>query len=226
MKSIRVENFAGLAECSTDTFSSVESFPPVNYEFLSGKTYGIISDFGCGGWGLANAITGNGRWETQSKVYIDKRLSTKEELKLLSGNILDPIWYNFFDDKSKCTVHNCIEYALFAGHQKYTHSEIKDIFCLSNARYNRTMDFVSGEIWSISLAILFALGKHIIAYPWLNAIDARKILFLQKQGIIDFLEKQGTLLLLPSSQKSIISKCCNNYICFKISPRRATVQYR
>ena len=97
---------------------------------------------------------------------------------------------------------------------------------LSNARYNRTMDFVSGEIWSISLAILFALGKHIIAYPWLNAIDARKILFLQKQGIIDFLEKQGTLLLLPSSQKSIISKCCNNYICFKISPRRATVQYR
>ena len=101
MKSIRVENFAGLAECSTDTFSSVESFPPVNYEFLSGKTYGIISDFGCGGWGLANAITGNGRWETQSKVYIDKRLSTKEELKLLSGNVLDPIWYNFFDDKSK-----------------------------------------------------------------------------------------------------------------------------
>lgn len=225
MKSVRVENFAGLVECSTNTFSSVESFLSVNYEFLSGKTYGIISDFGCGSWGLANAVTGHGRWEVQSKVFINNRLSTKEELRSISGNVLDPIWYGFFDDKSKCTVRNCIEYSLYLSQRKYTHNEIKDIFCLSDARYNRTMEFVSGEIWNISLAVLFALGKHIIAYPWLNAIGARRILLLQKQGIIDFLERQGIILLFPSSQKSIIRRCCNNYICFKIYPKKAIVQY-
>ena len=226
MKSIRVEKFAGLVECATDTFSSVESFLPVDYEFLSGRTYGIISDFGCGSWGLASAITGNGRLEVQSKVYIDGRLSTKEELKSISGNLLDPVWYDFFNDKSKCTVRNCIEYALSVSQKKYTHNEIKDIFCLSDARYNRAMEFVSGELWNISLAILFALGKQIIASPWLNAIEVRRILGLQKHGVIDFLKEQHTILLFPSSQKNILSKICNNYICFKISPRKAVVQYR
>lgn len=206
MKSIRVENFAGLAECSTDTFSSVESFPPVNYEFLSGKTYGIISDFGCGGWGLANAITGNGRWETQSKVYIDKRLSTKEELKLLSGNVLDPIWYNFFDDKSKCTVHNCIEYALFASHQKYTHSEIKDIFCLSNVRIgNKSLDniILLFSRFDLAVKLFFGFRCRYNIYTVAVILSYNKLLILVGKANLYYACKRHCFTYRPSAIRSI-----------------------
>lgn len=68
MKSIRVENFAGLAECSTDTFSSVESFPPVNYEFLSGKTMvsSVISDAEVGDLQMQLRETADGRRKARS----------------------------------------------------------------------------------------------------------------------------------------------------------------
>ena len=67
MKSIRVENFAGLAECSTDTFSSVESFPPVNYEFL-GKhmVLSVISDAEVGDLQMQLRETADGRRKARS----------------------------------------------------------------------------------------------------------------------------------------------------------------
>lgn len=226
MRSIKVENFSGLIECSTNTFSCTESFLPITYEFKTGKIYGIISDFGCGSWGLVSAVTGNGEWDSNSKVFIDNRLTSKEELEVISGTVLKPVWHDFFEDKNKCTVRNCIEFALQISQQDYTHKEIKDIFCLTDARYDRNMDFVSGEIWNISLAILFALNKNIIAYPWLNSIDVRRLSFLKKQGVLDFLKKQNKILLLPSSPTSSLNSLCDKRILFKISSKNATIQYR
>ena len=226
MKSIKIENFSALVKCSTNTCSSIVSFLPTTFEFSSGRIYGIISDFGCGSWGLARSITGNGQWKIDSNVFIDGHLSTQEDMKQFSGNILDPIWNTFFEDRNKCTVHNCLEFALQESQLDYTPNEIKDIFCLSDARYNRSMDLVSGEIWNISLALLFAFNKEIIAYPWLNAIDIKRFISLDEQGILDFLKKQGKILLVPSSQSKLLKNICDKRILYRISSRKASVQYR
>lgn len=117
-------------------------------------------------------------------------------------------------------------YALQESLLDYTPNEIKDIFCLSDARYNRSMDLVSSEMWNISLALLFALNKEIIAYPWLNAIDIKRFISLDEQGILDFLKKQGKILLVPSSQSKLLKNICDKRISHRISSRKASVQYR
>ena len=226
MNRLKLVNFSGIATCFSRDYKCIDSFPPISCDFSFGTANGFISDYGCGSWGLGTCLSGYGQWESFGKVYIDEELVDQETLKKISGTILDPVWHQFCLKNKEDTVRNCIEYALQKSQQPFCHSEIKDIFSLSNSRYNRPIHESSGEIWNISLAILFSLKKDIIVYPWLNAVDIKRVVYAETEGILDFLKKQQKMLFIPSSQRKTIVRICDRSIEFDITLNKANIKYR
>jgi hypothetical protein len=85
------------------------------------------------------------------------------------------------------------------------------MFSLSDERFKRDLRYVSGEIWRISIAVGFALGKDIFCYPWLNERDASII----DTQIVKVLKSHNKLVLIPSSQEKFFKKACDYILIFE-----------
>ncbi|UKI12688.1 MAG: hypothetical protein L6V84_08515 [Oscillospiraceae bacterium] len=88
------------------------------------------------------------------------------------------------------TPRDYISSAIDLGGFNYTLDDIKMTFHLTDNRFDRPLNEASGEIWSISVAIHYALGKDIFCFPWLNALDFSRYQAMVELGIIDFLKRK------------------------------------
>lgn len=215
IETIEVRNFQGIAKCKSMTFQSIESFMSINYSFKKGKVYGIISDFGCGGWGLSTCIGGRFFREYDGDVIVNNQKQSLIELKKHSCFVTDNDYNNLKINQKKDSIRKCIEKALKKNNGNYSVSEIKSIFCLSDGRFDRPLSEASGEIWLASLAIGFSLEKNIFCYPWLNEIDANRFKIANNLGVIDFLKIKEKIIIVPSSQKDFLSSFFDNMIIFR-----------
>lgn len=214
IESLKFIGFQDMVECRSLTFQSRESFLPINYEFKPGNVYGLISDFGCGSWGLTTCVGGRSSTHYIGKILLNETEIAAEELKKYSCFIAENVYVNLNTEQKLLTPKECIERALSASLQPYSVEQIKSMFCLSEGRFERSLACVSGEIWLISMAINFALGKQIFCYPWLNAIDISRFEIASQHGIIKLLKDLGKIVLVPSSQKRILRKQCDHIILF------------
>lgn len=102
--------------------------------------------------------------------------------------------------------------AIDLGGFNYTLDDIKMTFHLTYNRFDRPLNEASGEIWSISVAIHYALGKDIFCFPWLNALDFSRYQAMVELGIIDYLKRKDKIILIPTSQKRLAKKYCDSII--------------
>lgn len=212
--SLKFIDFQDLVECRSLTFRSRESFLPVNYEFKPGNVYGLISDFGCGSWGLATCVGGRFSKHHSGKILLNETEITAEQLTQDACFISENVYTGLNSDPKLSTPRECVEKALSISSQPYSVDQIKSLFHLSDDRFERPLVYASGEIWCISMAVNFAFGKQIFCYPWLNAIDISRFEIACKHGIIKLLKASGKIIVVPSSQKSILRKQCNHTILF------------
>ena len=214
IESLRVENFQDLVDCKSFLYQSRESFLKCSFQLLAGKTYGVVSDYGCGSWGLVTCLAGRGTKNHSGTVLINEKVMPINELMQYSCFISEKYFPTVNSTQNLLTPQKCIEKALSISNQSYSVSEIKEIFRLSDGRFERPLENVSGEIWQISMAINFSLGKEIFCYPWLNAFDISWFEIACKSGIIDFLKSKGKIILVPSSQEKKIKKLCDHILKF------------
>ena len=214
IKSIHFDNYQDIANCRSLLFQSRESFLKCSFTLFAGKSYGVISDFGCGGWGLITSLAGRGSGNYSGNIYVNEKASSPSELSLYSCFVTESVFPSINSKNNLLSPKECISKALIISEQPYSVADIKDIFHLSNERFERSLDSVSGEIWQISLAINFSLGKIIYCYPWLNEIDISWFEIAFKSGIIDFLKKQGKIILIPSSQNKTLKRICDHTMKF------------
>ena len=212
--SLKFIEFQDMVECDSMNFHSRESFLPINYEFKPGNVYGLISDFGCGSWGLSTCIGGRFTTNHSGKILLNKNEITSDELKKYGCFVCEKNYeiLNIKDNFS--SPRECIEKALSFTMQPYSSKQIKEMFSLSNERFERPLSYASGEIWLISIAINFALGKQIFCYPWLNEIDIGRFQIANTHNIIRLLKDTGKIVIIPSSQKNILRKNCDHTILF------------
>lgn len=102
------------------------------------------------------------------------------------------------------TARTNIEKALAISGLPYSVSQIKELFHLSDGRFDRDFRYVSGEIWLMSMAIGFAMGKDLFCFPWLNKIEFYRA--SAAKPILMFLKEKGEIILISSSQKKELSK--------------------
>ncbi len=212
--SLKLIAFQDLVECYSPTFYSKESFLPVTYEFKPGNVYGLVSDFGCGSWGLANCVGGRFSEDHDGKILLNGTEISAGELSKYAGFVAENTFPELKLDPELSSAREHIEKALSVSSISYSVNQIQSLFCLSDARFDRPLAYVSGEIWLISMAIHFALGKQIFCYPWLNEQDIDRFNIARRAGIIKFLKGTGKIVLVPSSQKRILRRYCDRTILF------------
>jgi len=199
MKKIEITNYQAIANCKTHTYSSRESFYQISEVFEFGKSYGIISDYGMGSWGLTTSLCGKGE-DYSGQIYVDDKLVEYTYFKDKSMQVFQ----NVFDEipnSDNLSVREHIAYALNYSGIKYKPDDIKTMFGLTDERFERTLNLVGIELWRISIAIGFALDKDIYIFPWLNKSDLKIFTFDQKPT--DLLLKNNKLVIVPTSCRKI-----------------------
>lgn len=214
INSLKFIEFQDLVECNSFTFQSRESFLPITYEFKPKNVYGLISDIGCGSWGMTSCVGGRSSKQYSGKIFLNEAEIAADELKKYACFISENIYSDLGLNSELSTPRECIERALSISLLPYSVDQIKSMFCLSDERFERPLEYVSGEIWFISIAINFALGKQIFCYPWLNARDIVRFEIAYRHGIIKLIKDAGKIILVPSSQKKVLRKYCDHTILF------------
>lgn len=207
--SIALIRYQNTAHCSSMDMSCKESFLETTYTFMKGNVYGLISDFGCGSWALATCLGGCGDDCETGEIRINGQAAVTHQLQQYSAFIPEESFTEKPFVDSRRTVRECIQNALTKSRMNLSVNEIKDMFHLSDARFDRTLDCISGEIWLASLAIQFSSGKDIFCFPWMNAVSISRIVGLYRMGILYALKKNGKIVLIPTNQKRAVRHCCD-----------------
>ena len=205
---IELHDFQDCVKCTALTYTVKESFIKISYKFHAGNVYGLSGDFGCGGWAIASCLGGRCSDNYDGCLIVDGKLVHKEELIARSCFVGEVAGLK--------TPREQIKEAL-GENGAYSYEEIQRIFKLSDSRLDRSMEFVSGERWLISLALGFAGGKDIYCFPWLNMVDIDIFRGMYLAGIIDFLKRNGKIILVPSSQKRVLKRMCDHLIIIRRS---------
>lgn len=214
IETIQLKGFQDGVECKTSLYSSIESFLPVDFTFVAGNTYALISDFGCGSWGLSTCLLGRGTSKYTGELYLNQKIIGASELSRYACCVAEPIFPQVNTTNNLGTPKECIRRALELSKLPYHVDEIKSKFFLSDNRFERPLEYCSGEIWPISVAINYALGKQVFCFPWLNMITISRFEYFYDSKIIHLLTDEGKIVVVPSSQKKILKRKCDHVIYF------------
>jgi ABC-type dipeptide/oligopeptide/nickel transport system ATPase subunit len=188
------------AYCQSQLYSSKESFLPITYTFTGGSTYGLISEFGCGGWALATCLGGRCDELLEGEIYLNDEQINCVDLQRYSCFVGENSFYDATSVVETLTVRECIDNAIKISGIPYSSQEIKDMFSLSDERFERDLNHVSGEIRRISVAIGFALNREIFCYPWLNSREISSYVDIK---LVNTLKKHNKIIVIPTGRASI-----------------------
>ena len=214
IKTLEFVDFQDAIYCFSEYLqrSSKESFLKLNYKFECGKIYGIVSDYGCGSWGISNCVSGGCSTDYYTgKVFLNGSEILPAELSKHACVVFDNVFEGINSSDNLLSARECILLALKKSGLEYNVEQIKEMFGLSDERFDRSLKNVSGEILRISIAVNFALGKDIFCFPWLNRHD---IGLINKDNLA-MLKKHSKIVIIPTSQKNAVKKIADKLILLK-----------
>lgn len=197
--------------CGSGTVSLCDSLFRFCKTFTGGKTYALIGSLGSGNCALPYILHGDCELRTDSdggNILINGKIADNAiltETVCYVGTKPDEISKSFLISRvfKRRTVAELIEKGLKKSQSKYSLKDIAEIFHLSgindpNGRIYRPIELTSGEKWLASLAIGFAGGKKIFAYPLLTDRFFIYVKVAAENGIFDFLKREDSIILVPA----------------------------
>lgn len=185
-----------------------DSLSMFTYDFKSGNVYGVIDEFGSGGWALSYVLAGKQK-PFEGEIKINNNSVDYRKLKDFSCYVGDDSGKKKLFGISKMTVQEQIQMGINSGKSFCNDiNKIKEIFGLSNERFNRTIEHVSGERWKASMAIGYSLGKTIYCFPWLNT---KYLMHLKEHLKLCFkpLIEVGAIIIIPTCNNNISDDIAN-----------------
>lgn len=217
-------------DVDSDTGASIQLYDVLfkfSYTFTGGKTYALIGSPGSGNCALTYILYGKEALRTDpegGQILINGQTADNAMLsenvcyvghRLIGEPDRDCVLKHFVKGRSKrWTIAELINRGLEKTQSKYSLKDIAEIFHLSgynypNGRLYRTIELTSGERWMASIAIGYAYGKKIFAYPLLTDNFFHYITFPAQNGIFDFLKSEGAIILIPSVYAEQTSEFCD-----------------
>jgi len=128
----------------------------------------------------------------QPRAIIDNEYVSLNELSKLSC-YMDKIYPLFSSNNS---VKKLIKKGLSESKLNFTPNDIKDMFYISDDRFERTLNGVGNEIFKAMSAIAFAYDKQIFCFPWLSKMrfDAYHE---NLTGLLEILESLKKIVIIP-----------------------------
>lgn len=180
-------------QCRYEEYMYEETF-----EFEKGKIYGILGDGEEGGGGLT--------WLLSGKELLKNEIVTVFGKEYKSGETVEEGWHLSEDIQNM----NKSAWRQLSNARKRSGSElsVQDIieeFHLSEKKIHKKMKEDKWEVWKVSAAVGYLLGKEIFCFPWLPTLMIKEIIMYT--GYFNYVEKlrrEGCILLLPSSNREIL----------------------
>ena len=210
-----------------------------SYTFTGGKTYALIGSPGSGNCALTYILYGKQPLRTDcdgGQILINGQIADNAMLKknvcyVGQRTIGEPdrksLLKRFIKDHTKrWTIAELINIGLEKTQSKYSLKDIAEIFHLSgydnkNGRIYRTIEFTSGEKHLASLAVGYACGKRIFAYPMLTDNFFHYVEFAAESGIFDFLKREGAIILVPAVYVEQTAEIVDETVCMNKIKQKA-----
>lgn len=186
------------------------------FQFLGGKSYGIICECGAGGWGLSYALSGKGDI-IEGQLLINRNQVNKQFLMKYGWYVGDDfVGKGAFGRIKRFSIRQQITNGLKQSKTDLTMEQICSMLELSDSRLDRDILSISNERWNASVAIGLAHNRKLFCFPWLNT-GWVNTLFVRLQTIAHVLKEQGAILIIPTAKTDVISKIVDETL-FLIDP--------
>lgn len=207
---IQLKSVSASCECKLLNYGAmIDGFSNFTYDFKKGNIYGVIDEFGLGGWALSYVLAGKcklyqGEVIINNKAidnnvlqnfacYVGEDGGRRKLLGIKSMTVREQILMGIHTNKSFCN----------------SYQQIQSLFGLSNERVDRKIELISGERWKASMAIGYAWGKSIYCFPWLNYKYMRQLEAHIKLCMKPLIEV-GAIIIIPTSDNRIIRELAND----------------
>jgi len=206
---LTVKNLTARCICKLSGYGKIiDSISIFSYEFKPGNIYGVFDEFSCGGWALSWVLSGKQK-VFEGEVRINENPVGYRELKNYSWYVGEDSGRRKLFGVNKMTVKEQIQFGIDSGKSFCNDiNRIKVMFGLSNERFDRCLQYVSGERWKASMAIGYSLGKTIYCFPWLNSY----FLSTFKQHFelcFKALAEIGAIIIIPTCNTNYIKDILN-----------------
>ncbi len=176
------------------------------FNFEEGKMYGILGEHGEGGGGISWLLSGR-------DVIRDEKITVfGKEYK--EGETVEEGWYlgEGIPSMDK-TARKEISAALKMSKSSLSVQDIVEKFHLTEERLDVKVRYHSWELWRLSAAIGYALGKKIFCFPAIDTYMLIEIVVNTAFYIyVEKLRREGCILLLPSSNREILESLADEII--------------
>lgn len=174
-------------------------------ELMSGKIYGLVSEYGQGCMYLSYLLGGQIDFG-QLQIFIDGISVSKEDLKNISWN-LEPSKEKY---KNK-TIRKAIEKSIINNKCMDTFEEIEKAFYLDERRHDIKLKYLSGERWRASAALGYVSGKRIFYAPYENSSFYHSMYGSNLFKALRYLADKGNIIVLPVGSdtfiKTVVDEC-------------------
>lgn len=185
--------------------STYDIFKYSDFSFNSGKTYGIISEYGQGCMYLSYLLGGRVEFNNLQISINDKKV-VKEDLDSISWN-LEPLKEKYKNE----IVKKSIDKALRESSREESFDQIAEKFLLTESRYSRRFMQLSGERWRASAALGYAKEKKIFYTSYETSEFYYQMLQNGLLKALRNLRDDGAIVLLTAGSdvvlKHIVDEC-------------------
>lgn len=213
LRTLTLDEFEPYAQCSMSGCTLFDAFRPVSCKLEAGRVYGLLSEFAGGAWAFSWSVGGRANRYREGRMLLNGQPVTDGEMAARACFVGELPEKHLL----RCcypTVRRRIERALKRSGLPYTAEQIKDMFALTDARFDRRIDRTSGESWLISQAVGFAQGKEIFCWPWMDRRFTNWFTASKEHGIFDVLRAHGKIVLVPSSRERMLREGCDQVLRF------------
>ncbi len=201
---IQLESLESLCDCSLFNYGTMRDLcNKYSCKLVKGKTYGIIGEFGAGGWALSYTLAGKEN-DYDGIIRINGQVVNSQILRKISCYVgEDPIPKSLFNNKKRLIINRLKDGIKLGKSPIDDIEEIIQVFGLSHERLNRIIENISNERWRASMAIGYTWGKKIYCFPWLNTGN---LIFLKDYILpcITYLKQKGSIIIIPTCKIDII----------------------
>jgi hypothetical protein len=193
-----------------------------SHVFTSGKTYGIVGEFGDGAWSIACLLSGLVSLPVhknlgKSSITLNGMSASRKELYKNSCFLKSGVAEEKRFALRERTVREQIIRGISHTQGSYSIQDIVELFQLSSERLDQPLSIYSGEGWRASIAIGFAYGKKIFACPWLQPSSLHYVGSVEFQPFFDLVKQSGAIVIMPTN-KIIWAEHCADELFFLENP--------
>ena len=197
INSISIKN-EGYVHCKSSFYSAQDGLDErQNYTFFPGLN-NLIGEIDSGNWAVSYLLSMY-KYRPEDFILFEQPVAILNGKSILLNELtehscymdkIDPLFAS--DHSVKELVIKGLEYS----DSIYSSTDIKDMFHISDERFDRTIEGVGNEIFKAMAAIGFAYGKEIYCFPWLSN-NRFKYYHENLTVLLQTLESLGKTVILP-----------------------------